>query len=330
MKKALVTGGLGFLGSSIARVLQKRGVEVRALALPNEPTTNVEDLELEIVRGNVLDADVCKEAVKGVDTVFHVAAIYKDHMPDPTPMYVVNQTGTYNVLEAARRADVERTIYTASIVSLGRAPLGTIGDENTKYDAWDIDFSYGRSKYFSRLLAESFAEWGMDVRVVCPGIIFGPGDIGPTPSGKLILETLKGEGPPLYVDGGASYVDVRDCAEAHVLAAEKGKAGERYIATKHNLNNLQLVESIGRVAGRERRYFRVPVPIARAAVSLAEAQAIRKGEEPGLTRTFFEYSLKPSFFNNEKSVKELGAKYRPIEETIRDAIEWFRAHGYAS
>lgn len=328
MKKVLVTGGLGFLGSSIVRALLKRGVDVRVLALPSEPMTNVEGLEIEIVRGNVLDPNVCKEAVKGVDTVFHVAAIYKDHMPDPTPMYVVNQTGTYNVLEAARREGVERTIYTASIVSLGRAPLGTLGDENTKYDAWDIDFSYGRSKYYSRLLAESFAEWGMDVRVVCPGIIFGPGDLGPTPSGKLIIETLKGEAPPVYADGGASYVDVRDCAEAHVLAAEKGKAGERYIASRHNLNNHQLVERISEVAGKKRRFYRLPVPLARAAISLAEAQDIRKGRDPALTRTFFEYSLKPSFFNTEKSVRELGATYRPIEETIGDAIAWFRAHGY--
>ncbi|NLE47737.1 MAG: NAD-dependent epimerase/dehydratase family protein [Sandaracinaceae bacterium] len=328
MKKALVTGGLGFLGSSIVRVLLDRGVEVRVLALPNEPMTNVEGLDIEVMRGNVLDPDVCKEAVKGMDTVFHVAAVYKDYMPDPTPMYVVNQTGTYNMLEAARREGVEKTIYTASIVSLGRPPMGVLGDENTKYDAWDIDFAYGRSKFYSRLLAESFAEWGMDVRVVCPGIIFGPGDLGPTPSGKLIIETVKGENPPVYVDGGASYVDVRDCAEVHVLAAEKGKAGERYIASKHNLNNLQLIESVNSVAGVTRRYFRVPVPIARAAVSLKEAQDIRAGKEPSLTRTFFEYSLKPSFFNTEKSVRELGATYRPIEETIRDAIEWFRANGY--
>jgi dihydroflavonol-4-reductase len=326
MKRALVTGGCGFLGSSIVKALLSRGVEVRVLALPNEPTENIDGLEVELLRGNVLSNEDATRAVDGMDTVFHPAAVYKAWMTDPSPMYTVNMSGTFNVLEASRRAGVGRVVYTASMVALGRPAPGTIGDENTPYEAWEIDFPYSRSKYHSRMLAEDFARWGLDLSVVCPGIVLGPGDIAPTPSGKLIINTLRG-GPPLYTDGGANYVDVRDAAEVHVLAAEKGRAGERYLATAHNLSNLELLEAITRAAGKKRRYFKMPEAVVRRVVIAMEAQARRSGGEPLLTRNFFEYSLRPSYYSNRKAATELGATFRPLDETLRDAIAYFRQRG---
>jgi dihydroflavonol-4-reductase len=299
-------------------------VKVRVLALDSERTTNLQGLDVEIARGDILDVEAAKRAVAGVDSVFHAAALYLAWAPDPTRMYRVNLGGTLNMLEAARRANVERVVYTASIVSLGRPKRGEIGDETTPYEAWDIDFPYSRSKLFSRDIAEDFARWGLDVRVVCPGVVLGPGDITPTPSGKLILNTLRG-GPPVYMDGGASFVDVRDAAEAHVLAAEKGKRGERYIATAHNLTNLEFLQAVNRAAGRKRRYLKIPEAAARAIVSGMERMAQKTGDEPLLSRNFFEYSLVPNYYANDKIVRELGAKFRPIDETIRDAIEYFRS-----
>ncbi len=327
MKKALVTGGCGFVGSSIVRQLLDRGVEVRVMALPSEPTDNVDGFDVEVQRGNVLDIDACKRVVDGVDTVFHAAAIYKSWAPDPSLMYAVNHRGTFNMLEAARRAGVERTIYTASIVALGRPAPGTLGDERTEYDVWDLDFPYSRAKFHSRVLAQDFAEWGMDVRTVCPGVVFGPGDIAPTPSGKLIMEVCGGSSPPIYVDGGASYVDVRDVASVHVLAAEKGKAGEIYLATAHNLSSHDFLKAVGRAVGKSRKYVKLPTSMARAFVGAMNKQARRTGKEPPLSREFFEYSLVPSYFDNGKSVRDLGATYRPIEDTIRDALAWFRTRG---
>jgi dihydroflavonol-4-reductase len=326
MKHALVTGGCGFLGSAIVKALRARGVAVRVLALPNEATDNLKGIDVEIVRGDVLDRAACEAAVRGLDTVFHAAAIYKAWAPDPAPMYKVNSSGTFNVLEAARRAGVERVIYTASIVSLGRPPVGGVADEETPYEAWDLDFAYSRSKLMSRELAEDFARWGLDVRVICPGVVLGPGDITPTPSGKLIINTLRG-GPPVYVEGGASYVDVRDAAEAHVLCAEKGRAGQRYIATAHNLTALEFMQAVDRAAGRKRRYFKVPERAARALVRAMEKRALETGKEPLLARTFFEYSLRPCYYTGKKSERELGARYRPLDETLRDAIAYFRERG---
>ncbi len=327
MKKALVTGGCGFLGSSIVKELLARGVDVRVLALPKEPSDNLAGLDVEIVQGNVLDVADCKRAVEGVDTVFHAAAIYKAWMPNPTAMYEVNLRGTFNMLEAARRASVEKTVYTASMVSLGRPEGEGLGDEQTPYEAWGIDFAYGRSKYHSRELADDFARWGLDVRVVCPGVVLGPGDITPTPSGKLIVNVLGRKAPRVFMEGGANYVDVRDAALVHVLAATLGRAGERYLATAHNLSNEALIQAILRAAGRDDKYRKVPVGVARVLISLGEKLAVKRGEEPLLTRTFFEYSLRPSFYTNQKAVKELGATFRPLTETLTDAIAYFKARG---
>lgn len=327
VKKALVTGGCGFLGSWIVRHLVDEGVTVRVLALPGEARDNLEGLDgVEVIEGDVGSIADAQRAVEGTDSVFHAAAIYQDWAPDPTRMYDVNLRGTFNMLEAARRAGVERVIYTASIVSLGRPEPGELGDETTAYESWDIDFPYSRSKFFSRELAEYFGEWGQDVRVVCPGIVLGPSDIRPTPSGKLIVNSMAG-GPGVYYDGGGSYVDVRDAARTHVLAAQKGKPGERYLATAHNLSTREFIENVDRVLGRKRRMVKLPVAVARAVAMGMEARAARSGKPPMLARNFFEYSLKPAFYRNDKARRELGATFRPIEETIADAVEYFRGRG---
>jgi len=265
-------------------------------------------------------------AVAGTDTVFHVAAVYRDWAPDPTSMYDVNIRGTFHVLEAARRARVERVVYTASMVSIGRPEPGSLGDEQTAYEGWDLDFPYSRSKYFSRELAETFGQWDQDVRIVCPGLILGPGDIRPTPSGRLIINSFL-EGPAVHFSGGASYVDVRDAAAAHLLAAERGKPGERYLATAHNLTNHDFVSAIDRATGRRRRQLRLPTGVARTIIRTMEHRARRTGRPPLLTRHFFEYCQKPSFYSNAKAVRELGATFRPMEDTLRDAIAYFRERG---
>jgi dihydroflavonol-4-reductase len=326
-KKALVTGGCGFLGSAIVRELLAEGAQVRILAVPGETRDNVAGLDVEILEGDVTNVEDCKRAVASIDTVFHAAAIYKDWAPDPTSMYDVNLRGTFHMLEASRRAAVERVVYTASIVSVGRPERGGRATETTTYEAWDLDFPYSRSKFHSRELAEYFAAWELDVRVVCPGIVLGPYDIRPTPSGAIILGSMKTPGPSVIYDGGASYVDVRDAARAHVLAAMKGKKGERYLATAHNLTNAELIEAIDRVTERRRSTIKIPIRVARTMARAMDVQARRTGTPPLLSRDFFEFSLKASFHDNSKSKAELGVTYRPLDETIRDAVAWFRQRG---
>jgi len=328
MKHALVTGGCGFLGSWIVRQLvEEVGCDVRIFAVPGESRENIEDLDVEVLEGDVRSRPDVERAVDGVDTVFHAAAIYQDYAPDPTAMYDVNLRGTFNVLEAGRRAGVETTVYTASIVSLGRPEPGRTGDEDTAYEAWDLDFPYSRSKLHSRELAEYFADWDTDVRVVCPAIVLGPGDLRPTPSGNLIVKQFEPFLPALHYDGGANYVDVRDAAWTHVLAAQKGKRGERYIASGTDLTNEELVRTVRRVAGTGKPLVKLPLPIAKAVASSMDVAAKVTGTEPLLAKDFFEYSLRPSFYRNDKARRELGATFRPIEHTISDAIEYFRGRG---
>lgn len=313
----------------MVRQLVADGVSVRILAVPGEDRENVADLHVDILEGDVTNRADAEKAVAGMDTVFHAAAIYADWAPDPSKMYDVNMRGTFNMLEAARRAKVERVIYTASIVSLGRPPEGQIGDESTLYESWDIDFPYSRSKFFSRELAEYFSSWDLDVRVVCPGIVFGPGDVRPTPSGKIIIQSMQG-GPGVWFEGGANYVDVRDAAAVHVLAAKKGRRGERYLASGHNLTNRELVLAIDRIVGRNRRLVKLPVQVARGIAMAMESRALKTGKPPMLSRDFFEYSLKPSFYSNDKATTELGATFRPLEETIQDAVDYFKTRHRAS
>jgi dihydroflavonol-4-reductase len=328
MKRALVTGAPGFVGAHIAAQLVDRGVAVRGLARPGEDLTNLAGLAVEVVHGDVRDPEAMRRAVEGMDTVFHAAAIYEAYSRDPGRMYDVNLRGTFHVLEACRRAGVDKVIYTASIAALGRPAEGRIADETAEYEAWDLDFAYSRSKYLSKRTAEDFAAWGLDVRIVCPGIVFGPGDRVPTPSGRLILSLAAGEAPG-YTAGGASYVDVRDAAAGHLAAADRGAAGESYIVTGHNLSNRDFLHVVCRVAGLRRRSLKIPTPVASAYVRLREKLAVRRGETPALASAFFEYGARNCFYDNAKAVRQLGVKFRPIEETVRDALAWFRAEGVA-
>ncbi|MGE0791486.1 MAG: SDR family NAD(P)-dependent oxidoreductase [Sandaracinaceae bacterium] len=327
MKRVLVTGGCGFLGSWVVRQLVTEGADVRVLHVPGESRENLEGVDVEYLQGDVRSRDDVTRAVAGCDTVMHLAAIYQDFAPDPWPMYDVNLKGTFYVLEAARRAGVERVVYTASIVSIGRPPAGKSADETAPYECWDLDFPYSRSKLFSREIAEYFAAWDLDVRIVCPAIVIGPGDLRPTPSGELIVKAFTKGLPALYFDGGANFVDVRDAANVHVLAAKEGRAGERYLAAGTNLTNEELIDAIQRVSGRDKPKVKLPLPVARAVARGMDVAARRTGTPPLLAREFFEYCLRPSFYRNDKARRELGATFRPLETTLADAIEYFRARG---
>jgi dihydroflavonol-4-reductase len=324
MQHALVTGAPGFLGAHIVRLLVERGVKVRALARQGEPLDNLRGLDVEVVRGDVRDASRMKDATKKVDTVFHAAAIYEAYTRDPGRMYDVNLQGTFHVLEAARRNEVKTVVYTASIAALGRPEPGQLADESHDYEAWDLDFAYSRSKYFSKRIAEDFAAWGLDVRIVCPGIVLGPGDRSPTPSGRLILSLAAGKAPG-YTDGGASYVDVRDAALGHLLAAEKGKPGGTWIVTGHNLSNRDFLDVVCRACGLRRRSVKIPATLARAYVRARELHAHKRDLVPDLASAFFEYGLRECYYDNAKATRELGMRFRAIDDTVRDAVDWFRA-----
>lgn len=325
MKHALVTGAPGFLGAHIVKALVERGVKVRGWGLPGEPRTNLGELDIEMIEGDVRDPDCAREAAAGVDTVFHAAAIYESWAPDPTRMYDVNLRGTFNVLEAARRQNA-RVVYTASVVALGRPASGRLADEDSPYEAWDLDFPYSRSKYLSMRLAEDFAAWGLDVRIVCPGYVMGPGDRSPTPSGQLLLALAQGKAPG-HAGGGVAYVDVRDAAEGHVAAAERGQPGRRYVIAGHNIDSGIFLQTVNRAVGRRLPAVRLPRAVLRGAAYTMQQLAVARGKRPDLPVVMLEYGLTDCFFDNRRAREELGMRFRPFEQTVAESLAWFREEG---
>ena len=325
MQHALVTGAPGFLGAHIVKTLLQRGVTVRGWARPGEPRDNLAGLPVEIIEGDVRDPERALAAVQGIDTVFHAAAIYESWAPDPTLMYDVNLRGTFNVLEAARRVGA-KVVQTASVVALGRPAPGKLANEDTPYEAWEVDFPYSRSKYLSMRLAEDFAAWGLDVRIVCPGYVMGPGDRTPTPSGQLLLALAQGKAPG-WTPGGVAYVDVRDAAEGHVRAAERGQAGRRYIVAGHNIDNKALLQVVSRAAGRRGLAIRLPKTVVIAAAQVMQRIALARGQRPDLAVPMLAFGMRECFFDNRRAREELGLRFRPFEDTVADSLAWFREVG---
>lgn len=330
MKKVLVTGAAGFIGSHVVEELNRRGVEVRAAVMPKESTKNIDRFKPEIVRGNILDQAFVESAIRGVDTVFHLAAIYSTWMPDWKPLWEVNMQGTRNVCWACKHSDsVKRVVYTSSLAGIGIAPDREMSDENTPFNQYAAT-PYVLSKYLSQQEALGFAQNGLDLVVVNPCFPFGPGDVAPTPTGNIILQMMKGL-TRLKVEGGFNVVDVRDVALGHVLAAEKGRTGQKYLLGNENLTGEEFSRLVARCLGLEHRFL-IPMPAnAMKAVAFAAevvTENFLKDKRPPFTLGEIRYGTQYAFMSVDKARRELGYAPRDVGISITDSIRWFRENGY--
>jgi len=327
MKKALVTGAAGFIGSNVVRELLAEGVDVRALIRRGEDLQNLEGVDVERVEGDVLDPESLRRAVKGCDTLFHLAAIYKFWSPEPRSLYEVNVRGSNNMLMVAGKADVEKIVYTSSIGAIGLEDGESAATEKTPFNWFQYKIDYILTKYISEMNALDMANFGFPVVVVNPAVPFGPGDITPTPSGKIIVDVLSGNFPG-YIDAGMCTVDVRDVARGHVLAAQKGRIGEKYILGNQNIHFKDLVERIARAAGMKIKLRKLPKAVmfgyGWAAEKIADHFTHR---EPVLTYALAQQTAQYLYFDNTKARAELGLSFRLLDETILDAINWFQEIG---
>jgi dihydroflavonol-4-reductase len=327
MKKALVTGAAGFIGANVVRELLEEGVEVRALIKPGENTQNLEGLDMERVEGDVLDPASLARAIQGCDTLFHLAAIYKLWVPDPRLMYEVNIRGGNYMLLTARDAGVNKIVYTSSIAAVGIEPGEKPAHEETLFSWFKYKVDYVLTKYVSEMNALDMARFGLPVVAVNPALPLGPYDITPTPTGRIIVDVVNRDFPG-YIDTGVCVVDVRDVARGHVLAAKKGKIGEKYILGNINMTMKELVTRTAKEAGVKIRLMRLPKPLMYFYGWAAEkvSEGFTHKEPPvtyGAARSFAEYA----YFDNTKAKEELGLTFRPFEETLRDSIAWFRKAG---
>jgi dihydroflavonol-4-reductase len=324
---SLVTGATGFVGSAVARALLARGRRVRVLARPNSDRRNLGGLAVEIAEGAMEDPRSLARAVGGCRYVYHVAADYRIWVPDPAPMFRANVDGTRDLLTAALEAGAERVVYTSSVATLGLVPGGSATEE-TPSSVDDMIGPYKRSKFAAEQVARGLArERGLPVVIVNPSTPVGPGDIKPTPTGRLIVEAARGQ-MPAFVDTGLNIVHVDDVAEGHLAAAENGRIGERYILGGENMALAEILAEVAQAVGRRPPWLRVPHSVLFPVAIGAELAARATGRDPFVTLDGVRMSRKKMYFSSEKASRELGYRSRPAREAIADAVCWFRDNGY--
>jgi len=324
VKPILVTGATGFVGWHVARKLLDRGARVRILV--RDPG-RVRELEgAEVVQGDLREPESLAPAVAGCEAVYHVAADYRLWVRDAREMFASNVAGTRNILDAARRAGAERVVYTSTVGCIG-IPPGGVGDERTPVSERDMTGAYKLSKFRAERVALEFAETGFPVVIVNPTAPVGDHDFKPTPTGKIIVDYLRGA-MPAYLDTGLNLVDVADVAEGHLLACERGRAGDRYILGCRNMTLAQIFQTLERLSGIAAPRRRVPYALAYAAGAVTTAAARLTGGEPRAPLDAVRMARKKMFVSHEKATRELGYSPGPVEDALRRAVEWFRRNGY--
>ena len=324
MKPTLVTGATGFLGWHVARKLLERGHAVRALA--RDPARLRELDGVEAAPGDLRDPASLRRAVAGCGVVFHVAADYRLWTRDPRDMYGANVEGTRSLLGAARDEGVEKVVYTSTVGTVG-VPPGGMGDEHTPATLAEMTGPYKRSKFLAEQVALEFAAQGFPVTIVNPTAPLGDHDFKPTPTGKIVVDFVRGA-MPAYLDTGLNVVHARDVAAGHLLALERGQPGERYILGSENLTLQQIFQKLSALAGRPAPAVRIPYAVAYAAGLASTAWAHLGGREPRAPLDGVRMARKKVWVRHDKAARELGYSPGPAEGALQAAFDWFRANGY--
>ena len=318
MGRTFLTGASGFIGGAIATRLLDHGDELVALARSDESADKLSARGLDVARGDVLDEDALAAGMAGCDLVYHVAGINSHCPPDPELQLRVNAVGPEVVVRAAARAGVRRVLYTSSAASVGET-AGTIGHEGSPHRGSYLSV-YDRSKHEGEQAAFATAHrTGVEVVAVNPSSVQGPGRKGG--NGKIIIDYLNGK-LPVFVDTHVSVVDIQDCTEGHVLAAERGRPGARYILNGATITSEEALDLIAGLSGLREEVRIVPPAVARTAAALAEGVYRVRGRTPSLCRARVRTILHGHRYDGSRATRELGLVYTPVAETFRRTIEW--------
>ena len=323
----LVTGATGFVGCHLARRLVEGGVPVRVLVRASSDLRAIEGLAVERVSGDLRDVASLRQALRGVRQVFHVAADYRLWARDPGEIYESNVTGTRNLLAAAREAGVEKFIYTSTVATIAVPRHGSLPNEETVARLDEMIGHYKRSKFLAEQEALEAASAGLPVVIVNPTAPVGPWDWKPTPTGRIILDFLNGK-MPAYVDTGLNLVPVEDVAAGHLLAAERGRPGQRYILGGRNMDLKEILDVLARITGRTAPRVRLPHVVALAA-GYADTMVSRiLGRAPQIPLEGVRMSRHKMFVDAAKATRELGFEAGPVEAALERAVRWYEDHGY--
>jgi dihydroflavonol-4-reductase len=328
-----VTGGSGFIGANLIHELAARGHRVKALLRANSDRRGLAGVDYETVEGDVLDTASLDRGLKGCDWCFHVAASYHLWLRDYAPMYAANVEGTRNVLTAAARAGCSRIVYTSTVGCIG-LPVEENGvvtptDETALSSEAQMSNHYKRSKWQAEQVALELARQHPIV-IVNPSAPIGPRDVKPTPTGQVIVDFLKRK-LPAFLDTGLNWVHVRDVAVGHILAAEKGRIGERYILgnAEGNWTLQHALQVLQEITGIPAPKFRVPYSVAYTAAIVDEAMSKISGKPPKAPIAGVRMAKYKMFFNPAKAIRELGLPQTPPKQALADAVDWFRKNGMA-
>ena len=328
-----VTGASGFIGANLVHELVARKHQVKALLRPGSDPRGLREVQFERVEGDLSDVAKLKEALQGCDWCFHVAASYHLWLRDYRPMYAANVEGTRNVIEAAASAGCLRVIYTSTVgcIGLPEPVEGRISpsDEATPVSEGQMSSHYKRSKWQAEQVATRFARDGLPVIIVNPSAPVGPRDVKPTPTGQVIVDFLNRR-MPAYLDTGLNWVHVRDVAIGHILAAQNGCIGERYILgnAEGNWTMKQMFAVLEEVTGIRAPRFRIPYSLALGAAYANEALSWFTGQPPKAPLAGVRMARHKMYFNPAKAIRELGLPQTPPKQALADAAEWFRQNGY--
>ncbi len=327
--RAFITGSTGFVGSHVARVYAAQGASLRLLTRQTSKTAALEGLNAELVTGDLRDAGKLRSALTGCDALVHVAADYRLWVTDPDEMYAANVTGTRDLLRLAREVGVERVVYTSSVATMGFKKDGTIVNEATPVGLADMIGHYKRSKFLAEQEAVKAADAGQHIVILNPTTPIGPGDVKPTPTGRIIVDFLNRKFPA-YVDTGLNLVDVNEIAQAHFTALTRGTPGERYILGGENLTLKQILDRMSAITGLPSPTMKVPNAVAMAFAFFDEnitGRLLKK--EPRATVEAVRMGKKMMFASSAKAERDLGFRVIPVYHAMRAAIDWFVAHDYA-
>jgi dihydroflavonol-4-reductase len=325
--KTLVTGATGFIGSSLVRELIKDGVEVKVLLRENSITRNIDGLDIEKVYGDIRDGEAMKTAIQGCDTLYQMSALNASWAPNSKLFYDINVEGTKTVLNAALEQGAEKVVYTSTALTIGAHGADNLANENAEFNLWDTGDHYTRSKYLGELEAKKLFENGLPLVIVNPTQPVGPRDIKPSITGQTVLNILNRKVPG-YFDAGANIVDVEDVVRGHILAAQKGRIGERYILGSENMTMKDYCEIIGEVSGIEppRTKMRYSTAITMAYFMQFISNITKK--PPLISPPMVRGTTKYAYYDCSKAITELGLPQTPVRGAIEKAVSWFRENGY--
>ena len=331
--KCFVTGASGFIGSNLVQALAARGHRVKVLLRPNADLRGLAELNCERAYGDVGNRELLQRAIQGCEWCFHVAASYHLWLRDYAPMYATNVEGTRNVLEAAGAAGCARIVYTSTVgcIALPKAVNGKIipTDETAPVSAEQMGNHYKRSKWQAEGVALELAKKGLPVIIVNPSGPIGARDVNPTPTGQMIVDFLNLKMPG-YIDTGLNWVHVRDVAAGHILAAEKGRCGERYILgnADGNWTLEETLDALAAISGVPAPKMKLPRWVALIAGHVSEGMACVTGKPPRVPLAGVRMAKYMMWFNPARAIRELGLPQTPVKEAFAEAVAWFRANGY--